>query len=67
VVWPPANTVRDVGEAESEKSPADAGFTTSVTGVVWLGVPLLAPVTVNVYVPAGVPLPVVTVRVELLP
>ena len=66
MVWSPANIVCDVGEAESEKSPADTGFTTSVTCVVWLKLPLV-PVTVNGYVPAGVLLVVVTVRDELLP
>jgi hypothetical protein len=58
VVDPPAVTVREFGDAEIEKSGADA-LTTSVTVVVCVREPLV-PVSVNVELPAGV-LPVVVI------
>lgn len=57
----PAFTVVRVGEAEIVKSWTT---TTSVTDVVCVRLPL-DPVIVKVYVPAGVALVVLTLRVEL--
>ena len=62
-VFPPAATVAEAGVAEMEKSPTTGAFTTSVTKVVWLTVPLV-PVIVNGKLPVGVVLAVVTVKVE---
>lgn len=62
-VFPPAVTVAEAGVAEMEKSPTTGAFTTSVTVVVWLRVPLV-PVMVNGKLPVGVVLAVVTVMVE---
>jgi hypothetical protein len=60
----PGVTLRFDGVALIEKS--GGGFTTIVTDVEWLVVPLV-PVIVTVELPAGVVLPVVTVIVEVLP
>ena len=57
-------TVWPLGLAVIVKSGFGAGFTTNVTVVEWLKLPLV-PVTVSVYVPAAVDVVVFTVRVEL--
>jgi hypothetical protein len=64
VVLEPCLTVWLEGEAEIEKSGGAEDVTTSVTVVLWTRLPLV-PVIVKVYVPVGVVLVVVTVRVEL--
>ena len=58
---PPSTTVWLDGDALNRKSGVDD--TTRVTEVVWLSV-VLVPVTVNVYVPGGVFVPVVIAKVE---
>ena len=58
---PPRETCNVVGEAESEKSPAE--FTISVTFTVWVSV-AVAPVMPRVYVPTDVLAAVVTVSVD---
>ena len=55
--------VRLVGTDDSVKSPAAAACTTSVTVALWTSEPLV-PVTVTVYVPAGVDASVDTLIVE---
>ncbi len=62
---PPAITVCELGEAETEKSGVGGAFTTNPTVVVWLKLPLL-PVMVRVALPAGVLEVVDTVRVEVV-
>jgi hypothetical protein len=57
----PAVTVWDDGVAETEKS--GTGLTTNVTVVVCTRLPLV-PVMVSVFVPSGVDVEVVTVKVE---
>ena len=52
---PPAVTVCEPGEADTEKSGFTIGFTTRVI-IAWLERLPLVPVTVTVYVPAGVAL-----------
>ena len=59
----PRLTVWLAGDAEIVKSPAGAAFTTSVTVVEWVRLPLV-PVIVKGYVPVGVELLVVTDIVE---
>jgi hypothetical protein len=67
VALPPREITREVGVAESEKlAPAGApACTTSCTEVVPVSEPLV-PVTVSVYVPAGVDVEVATVMVDVL-
>jgi hypothetical protein len=60
----PWTTVCEDGDADTEKSGVAAAFTTSVTEVLWLELPLV-PVIVKVNVPVDVLLVVWTVRVEL--
>ncbi len=59
----PCFTVKLAGEAESEKSGVAVAFTVSVTVTVCDVLPLV-PVTVSVYVPAGVEALVETVSAE---
>jgi|SRR6516162_3655874 hypothetical protein len=58
-------TVREDGEAETEKFPVPDAFTTRVTVVEWVNPPPV-PVIVSVYVPAGV-LELVLTFIALLP
>src|SRR6516225_5781239 len=58
-------TVREDGEAETEKFPVPDAFTTRVTVVEWVNPPPV-PVIVSVYVPAGV-LALVLTFIVLLP
>jgi len=58
----PCAMLREVGEAEIEKS--GAAVTVRLTSTVWVNVPLV-PVTVSVEVPVSVETPTETVRVEV--